>query len=161
MSKKTIHFILLLSLIGCKKVVKDLTPVEAASFYPCQTEEIFWYAVMMSESGGNPKTRYVERGGEVSGGLYQLSVGDAGRYGCDFKSETDLYDPKKNTDCKNRIASKLRAMYPSLGWELVLGKYWGTMRSKAKWPEYHKSYPNHKGYVNLQKYAKERGCIIP
>ncbi len=116
---------------------------------------------MQAESGGNTNTRYVERGGEISGGLYQLSVGDAARYGCKFKTEKDLYNPELNTDCKDKIITKLRAKYPTESWDMVCGKYWSVCRSKAKWPEYHKSYPNHKGYENLQKFAATKGCIIP
>lgn len=114
---------------------------------------------MLAESGGNPKTRYVERNGEVSGGLYQLSVGDSVRYGCNFKVEADLYDPKKNSECKDLIVAKLRNTYKGT-YGQVLGRYWGTLRSREEWPEYHKSYPNHKGFENVKKYALAKGCKI-
>ena len=158
---KKIHFTvisLLLSGFAARKPPVNDPPVP--SFYPCE-ESVFWWAVMMAESSGNPKTRYVESTGEVSGGLYQLSVGDAGRYGCAFKSEADLYDAAKNTDCKDKIAAKLRSKYPTEKWSKSLGRYWGTMRSKAEWPDYHKKYPTHKGYLNIQKYAARKGCVIP
>jgi len=157
---KTITLIiasLLLTGFAARKPVVKEPP--APSFYPCE-EEVFWWAVMMAESGGNPKTRYVESTGEVSGGLYQLSVGDAGRYGCNFRSEPDLYDAVKNTDCKDKIAAKLRAKYPTEKWSKSLARYWGTMRSKEEWPEYFLKYPTHNGYKNIQKYAKQKGCVF-
>jgi hypothetical protein len=144
--------LILLSLVGCKK--------QEASFYPCEPN-VFFYALMMAESSGNPKTRFVESNGEVSGGLYQVSVGDAGRYGCNFKTEADLYDPVRNTDCRDKIIKKLRERYPTEAWDESLARYWGTLRSKAKWPDYHKRYPNHRGYINFQYYAKQKGCVIP
>jgi len=157
---KVIHLtIVSIFLHGCVATIPVVKEPPVPSFYPCE-EEVFWWAVMMAESGGNPKTRYVESTGEVSGGLYQLSVGDAGRYGCTFGSEADLYDAKKNTDCKDKIAAKLRAKYPTEKWSKSLGRYWGTMRSKEEWPEYFVKYPNHNGYKNIQKYAAQKGCIF-
>jgi len=102
----------------------------------------------------------------TSAGLYQLSMGAASQYGCDFKEFKDILDPKKNTECKDKIASKLRALYPTLSWDMTLGKYWGVMRKKEKWPEYHAEIERvtgkpHTGYKNLQYFGDKFGCKIP
>jgi hypothetical protein len=120
----------------------------------------------MAESGCNPNKVYRERNGTLSIGLYQLSIGAANQYGCDFQTNEDIKNPKKNEDCKNRIAAKLKAKYPNSPWDEALGAYWGTMRSKEKWPEYHRKFKEatgreHTGYKNLQYYAKQKGCVIP
>jgi Lysozyme like domain len=132
------------------------------SYLPCE-ETVFWRAVCMAESGCNPNKVYRERNGTLSIGLYQLSIGAASQYGCDFRNNEDIKDPLRNEDCKNRIASSLKAKYPNSPWDEALGAYWGTMRDrrKAKWKEYFERYPNHTGFINLQYYAKKLGCVIP
>lgn len=115
----------------------------------------------MAESGGIPDGKcYEERGGELSCGLYQLSFKDAKQYGCKFKTQQDLFDPKLNTDCKDRIAAKLKSDGGT--WDNSLARYWGTMRSKNNptWKEWHKRNPGHTGYENLVRFAKSRGCVI-
>lgn len=104
----------------------------------------------------------------VSAGLYQISIGAAAQYGCDFKEFKDILDPKKNEDCKDRIAAKLRVLYPNEKWDESLARYWGVMRSRSnpKWTEYHAKYKTvtgktHNGYVNLQYWGKQFGCKIP
>lgn len=113
------------------------------------------WAVAEAESNHNPKARYVESNGEISGGLYQMSVGDSHRYGCDFKTESDLYYPQKNTDCAVKAMAKLRTLYPDLSYQLALGKYWAVLRG----PEWHDDM-RPTAWGNFVKYAKARGCKV-
>jgi hypothetical protein len=157
MRKYTIHFILLFCLGACKNETVNIPP----PFYPCE-EKTFWEAVKMAESGGKPNTCYKESDGTLSCGWFQLSLTDAKIYGCRFEITQDMFDPGKNTDCKNKIAAKLRSKYPTEPWDIALARYWGTMRSRnnSYWSEYFKKYPNHNGYANLQREAKKLNCII-
>lgn len=163
MKKYINHFILTipLLLLSCKTVEKE------SSYYPCD-EDLFWKVVCYAESGCKTDASMVEplNPATVSAGLYQLSMGAGPQYGCDFKTFQDILDPKKNTDCKDKIAAKLRRDNPTLSWDMALGKYWGVMRKKEKWPEYHARYKaatgkEHTGYKNLQYYGKQFGCVIP
>jgi hypothetical protein len=163
MRRITISFILLVSLISCKN--KNVGKV--AEFYPCE-EKLFWKVVCHAESGCKTDTWMKEplNPATVSAGLYQLSMGAASQYGCDFKEFKDILNPQKNESCKDKIVSKLRSMYPTLSWDMALGKYWGVMRKKEKWPEYHAAIEKatgkpHTGYKNLQYYGTKFGCIIP
>lgn len=116
----------------------------------------------MAESGGNPNAKFIESDGTLSGGLYQLSITDAELYGCPFKKGSDLFNPDLNTLCKDLIEASLKKQHPTEPWDIALARYWGTMRSHNNpyWKEYFIKYPKHNGYVNLQKYAKELGCVI-
>jgi len=156
---KTIHFTLILSTIMFCGLSARKPVVKEPAFYPC-SEEVFWYAVMMAESGGKPDTCYREKGGTLSCGLYQISLPSSKAYGCLFKEHKDLLNPQLNTDCKNRIAAKLRL--DGKTWDNSLARYWGVMRSKNNptWKEWHKQNPNHRGYENLQRFAEKKGCII-
>lgn len=113
------------------------------------------WSVMMAESGGNTNSRYVESNGEISGGLFQMSVGDSNRYGCKFKTEADLYNPIYNRDCAEKAMVKLRKMYPNLSYQLALGKYWAVLRCEDWGKEMRVS-----ACRNFKKYAKQKGCII-
>jgi hypothetical protein len=153
------HILMIVALMGLS-ARKPSDGNTAEKFYPC-SEEVFWWAVRMAESGDIPDGKcHKERGGELSCGLYQLSFKDAKQYGCQFKKFDDLFDPKLNTDCKDRIAAKLRKDGGT--WDNALARYWGTMRSKNNptWKEWHKQNPNHTGYENLQKHAASRGCKL-
>lgn len=110
---------------------------------------------MMAESGGNPRAVYKESNGVISAGLYQLSVVDGKYYGCDFKNIEDVFDSKKNTECKDKISIKLRSKYPILSYQLALGKYWGPLRG-PEWGD--KMRP--KGWNNFVKFAAKKGCVI-
>ncbi len=124
------------------------------NYYPCNYDDFMW-AVMMAESGGDTNARYVESNGEVSGGLFQMSVGDAQRYGCKFKLEIDLYNPIYNRDCAEKAMTKLRKMYPALSYQLALGKYWAVLRG-TEWGKDMRPI----AWGNFVKFAKSRGCFI-
>ena len=154
--------IALIALSGCKE-----TPPVTKSYFPCE-ESLFWKVVCYAESGCQSGSYMTEplNPSTVSAGLYQLSIGAAAQYGCDFKEFKDILDPKKNTDCKNRIASKLIQDNPSEPWDMALGRYWGVMRRADKWKSYHAAYKaktgkDHTGYKNLQFYGAKFGCPIP
>lgn len=157
---KKIHFIILSSVMLLGFAARK-PAVKEPPFYPC-SEIVFWEAVKMAESGGKPNTCYEESDGSLSCGLYQLSLSDANIYGCNFKTKSDLFDPVKNADCKDKIKAKLRRIFPTEPWDNALARYWGTLRSKKNpmWKKWHERNPNHKGYVNFQRFAKERGCLI-
>lgn len=139
------------AVISCKKN-PDL-PLPPASFFPCE-ESVFWRAVMMAESSGNPKAVYMESWGEESLGLFQLSVSDSTRYQDCPKTREELFDPVKNTRCKDSIASTLRSKYPTESWSKVLGRYWSVVRRAEYWGK------DSPGYKNFVSYAKSYGCEI-
>jgi len=130
-----------------KPAVKD-------TFYPCDYETFMW-AVEDAESGHNPKARFVESNGEISGGLFQMSVGDSGRYGCKFKTEADLYNPIYNRECAEKAMIILRNKYPTLSYQLALGKYWAVLRG----PEWGKEM-RPTAWNNFTKAAASKGCNI-
>jgi hypothetical protein len=122
------------------------------SYLPCD-EKDFWWAVMMAESGGNPKAVYMEAWGEESLGLYMLSVSDSKRYKDCPDSREALFNPIINTKCKDSIFNTLRKRYPDKNvWE-VGGMYWSTLRN----PTYWKNKPL-KPYKNFKYFAAKKGC---
>ena len=150
-----IHLLIVISLSAFALSARKPSVGKVADiFYPCSEIDFMW-AVAEAESGHDPKSRYVESNGEISGGLYQMSVGDSHRYGCDFKTEVDLYDPKKNTDCAVKAMALLRQKY-SGGYQLVLGKYWAVLRG----PDWGKQM-RPTAWNNFKKAALKRGCVIP
>lgn len=142
--------IIIVTLTACKT-----SDVKEPAFYPCP-EEDFWYAVEEAESGHNSKLVYKEKNGEISAGLFQLSLGDAGRYGCDFKKLEDLFDPVKNANCAENIAAKLRKDHPNESWSRALGRYWSVLRVTEEWPED----PRPESFRHFVKAAAKRGCIV-
>ena len=129
-------------------------PKKQVSFLPCR-EDIFWWAVRWAESTGNPRSVYMESWGEESIGLYQLSVSDSTRYANCPSTREELFDPVKNTACKDSIAKTLRAKYPNLSYQLVLGKYWAVMRG-PDWKDKMRT----QSWNNFRKYAQQKGCMI-
>lgn len=110
----------------------------------------------MAESGGNPKAVYMEPAplNYESIGLFQLSPEDHRGYPkCSDKRE-DYFDPVKNTECKDAIVEKLRAKYPSLGYQLALGKYWSCLRG-PEWGDKQRS-----GFNRFKSYALQKNCVI-
>ncbi len=124
-------------------------------FYPC-SEIDFWFAVMIAESGGNPRAVYMEAWGEESLGLFQLSVSDSKRYADCPNSREALFDPAINTKCKDSVIKKLRYLHPSENWSQVGGRYWSVLRHPTYWPK-----ARTQPYLNFKKYALSRGCMIP
>lgn len=132
-----------------------VTCARADGYLPCG-DSVFWWSVMMAESGGNPRSVYHEPPplNEDSIGLYQLSVSDSKRYpGCPT-TKNELYDPVLNTKCKDLIAAKLRKLYPHDNWSASLGKYWSTLRRKPEWPK------DYSGYLSFKKFAATKNCVI-
>lgn len=146
--------LILIVLLGCKTR-------EPTAFYPCE-ESVFWEAVRWAESSNNPKAIYREAWGENSVGLYMLSASDSKRYADCPKTEAELFDPKINEKCAMSIANTLRAKSPNENWSQVLGAYWSVLRARSepKWKEWRAKNPNHSGFDNFVKFAKDRGCII-
>lgn len=140
--------IVLFFLISCA------TNKKTTSFYPCD-EDVFWWAVMQAESGGNPLHIFNEPPplNQESIGLFQLSTTDSS-YGCSSKRE-DYFDPVKNTDCKNKIAAKLRSKYPHENWSQSLGRYWSTLRTPKDWPNARTT-----PFKSFKYYAGKKGCIV-
>jgi hypothetical protein len=140
---------MLLAMSARKPAVK-----EPPAFYPCEYETFMW-AVMMAESGGNPRAVYMESWGEESLGLYQLSVSDSKRYADCPSSRDALFDPILNTKCKDSVIKKLRYLHPDENWSQVGGRYWSVLRHPTYWPKA-RTLP----YLNFKKYAASKGCII-
>lgn len=76
---------------------------------------------------------------QVSAGLLQVSLDDAGIYGCPFKTANDIIDVKNNLVCGVKILSKLTARdgvltAGSSSHDAKGGaRYWSTMRTGPKW----------------------------
>lgn len=136
----------MITLLGCN----------AKPFLPCPDADFFW-ALAEAESGHNPKDIFEESGGNLSVGLYQLSIGDDKNYGvnCKFNSMEDLFDPVRNELCARTIVSVLHERHPALDYQKALGKYWAVLRG----PKYPNDY-REAAWKRFVAAAKIRGCII-
>ena len=103
-----------------------------------------------------PRCRHLEKNGEWSLGPFQLSMGDAQRYGCDFKTEEDVYDFTKSEHCKFKIERRLEFLYPNESYQRRLGKYWGPLRGRD-W----KGEMRPASWKRFVQHARELGCVIP
>jgi len=72
---------------------------------------LFWGNIMVEmsywESKWNPATYYKESFGLYSRGLFQLSLVDGKRYGCNFITEQSVHNPKANIECAVKVMQKL------------------------------------------------------
>jgi hypothetical protein len=86
------------------------------------------------ESTFDPNETFRESSGEISAGLLQLSLGNAGPYSCDFRTEQDVLDPAKNLSCGVRIMQKLVLQDnvisggPRSGPHKGASRYWSTLQ---------------------------------
>lgn len=142
--RQRIMLLSLLFIVSCKP----------KSFLPCE-ESVFWEAVRQAESGGNDKLIFEESDGNLSVGRFQLSISDKAIYGCDFNKMADLFDPVKNTKCKDLIVAKLRSKYPDESYQKALGRYWATLRG----PEWGSNW-REKSWKNFVSEAQKLGCEI-
>ena len=165
MKKNIIHLVIALPLILLShnlyskgsKPPKEPTPCKT-NYLPC-SYEIFWKALQMTEchplSREYPRCRHLESSGEWSLGPFQLSLGDAQRYGCDFKTEEDIYDFTKSEHCKFKIERRLEFLYPNESYQRRYGRYWGPLRCEDWGAD-----QRHKACSNFKKHAASLGCFI-
>jgi hypothetical protein len=155
---RVIHFIAIsLLLHGCvatMPAVKEPPPV-VASYYPC-SYDVFWWAVCMAESGCSNTSVYKEPAplNYESIGLYQLSPEDHRGYPECSPNRADYFIAEKNTECKNAIEKKLRSKYPTLSYQLALGKYWSVLRG-PEWGDKQRT-----GFARFKSYAAKKGCVF-
>ena len=148
-----ISLTILLCAFGPRKpIVKTPTP---DNFYPC-SEEVFWHAVCMAESGCNPKSVYMEPPPlrYESLGLYQTSPEDSRVYPECSPNRADHLTVEGGTRCKDGIVKKLRSSYPSLSYQLALGKYWSVLRG-PEWGSRQRS-----GFARFKSYVLKMGCVL-
>ncbi len=100
------------------KALQDFgQPLLQGGFKEMCGEKLQWWISFISamadeESGFDANQKYTEKfpdskgNRQVSLGLLQVSLDDAGIYGCEFKTEADALDPRKNLECGVRILSK-------------------------------------------------------
>lgn len=154
-----LNTLIILLLTSCTATVVKSPPVEAPvvvdNYLPC-SEEVFYWALCMAESRCNDKAIYMEPAplNYESIGRYQLSPEDHRGYPeCSDKRE-DYFIAEKNTECAHAIVKKLRAKYPSLSYQLALGKYFSTLRG-PEWGDKARS-----GFNRFKSYAAQKNCII-
>ena len=105
----------------------------------------FWVylvsAMAERESGHDPKNSYKESFKDAKGryvvsrGLLQISIESANAYGCGFKDEQELHDPKRNLECSVKILSRWvirdgRIAGKESGWRGG-ARYWSVLRSSS------------------------------
>ena len=125
--------------------IKDIE--EFCGSYPADKDgrKRFWVYLMSAmserESGHNPNNSYKENFKDVKGryvvsrGLLQISIESANGYGCGFKDEQELHDPKRNLECSVEILSKWvirdgRIAGKESGWRGG-ARYWSVLRSSS------------------------------
>lgn len=114
-----------------------LKPLDATSFCPKGMSAHNWVHLLASmakyESGFDPNQVYRESFGVNSIGLLQLSVSDKA-YGCAFKAEADVKDPKKNIECAVKILKKWVPADEVISNSKNKGgaRYWSVLRPTGK-----------------------------
>ncbi len=110
----------------------------------------------MAESGCSNTSVYKEPAplNYESIGLYQLSPEDHRGYPECSPNRADYFIAEKNTECKNAIEKKLRSKYPTLSYQLALGKYWSVLRG-PEWGDKQRT-----GFARFKSYAAKKGCVF-
>ena len=75
---------------------------------------------------------------DISRGLMQISLEDNHRYGCNFQTVDDTFDPQRNLECGIKIIASMLSQEPVISLQLPIGKwhglsvYWGTLHPADK-----------------------------
>ena len=144
------HVFAQLPVLGANLLAR--APRDIANFCPNYSnlsdtdKKNFWVYLFSSiselESGFDTNQVYTEAFRDqygnlvTSNGLLQLSIGDNGIYGCQFKSNADMFDPIKNLDCgliiMNKLVGEDAQLAGKIGGSWAGGtRYWSTLRNAA------------------------------